>query len=78
MHHNRNTSPRRRIRIMAGVVLVTAGPSVSGLLGPAAPANAAADAYIALAVGDANDAPPSKPSAVCRSGPTRTRPTRNR
>lgn len=69
MHHNRNTSPRRRIRIMAGVVLVTAGPSVSGLLGPAAPANAAADAYIALAVGDANDAPPVQTIGGMSIGP---------
>lgn len=38
-------------------MLVTAGASIAGLLGAAAPANAA-DAYVVLAAGDVNDAPP--------------------
>ena len=45
-------------RIIAGVMLVAAAASVAGLLGPAAPAHAATDAYVAVAVGLINDAPP--------------------
>lgn len=52
-----NTS-KRRARIMAGVLLVTASAGVSGLLGAAAPANAANDGFVAAAVGLLNDAPP--------------------
>jgi hypothetical protein len=52
-----NTISRRKVRTMAGLMLVTAGASVAGMLGAAAPANAA-DAYIVLAAGDVNDAPP--------------------
>jgi hypothetical protein len=52
-----STISRRQVRTMAGVMLVTAGASVAGMLGAAAPANAA-DAYIVLAAGDVNDAPP--------------------
>jgi adhesin HecA-like repeat protein len=49
---------RRHMRTMAGVMLVTAGASVIGLVGAAAPANAATDAYVAVAIGLVNDAPP--------------------
>jgi hypothetical protein len=52
-----NTS-KRRARMMAGVMLMTAGAGVTGVLGAAAPANAANDAYVVLAAGDVNDAPP--------------------
>jgi hypothetical protein len=59
----------RRARIMAGVMLVTAAASVTGLLGATAPANAATDAYIALAVGDVNDAPPVRTAEGSAIGP---------
>lgn len=52
-----NTS-RRRAQIFAGIMLVTASAGVSGLLGAAAPANAANDGFVAAAVGLLNDAPP--------------------
>ena len=52
-----NTS-KRRARVFAGVVLMTAGTSVTGVLGATAPANAADDLYVAVAVGLLNDAPP--------------------
>jgi len=52
-----NTS-KRRTRMMAGVMLMTAGASVTGVLGATAPANAANDAYVAVAIGLVNDAPP--------------------
>ena len=47
-----------RMRIVAGAMLVTAGASVSGVIGAAAPAEAAPDTFVALAVGLVNDAPP--------------------
>jgi hypothetical protein len=52
-----NTS-RRQVRTIAGIMLVTAGAAVTGLVGAAAPANAATDAYVAVAIGLINDAPP--------------------
>ena len=52
-----NTS-KRRARMMAGVMLMTAGAGVTGVLGATAPANAANDAYVAVAIGLVNDAPP--------------------
>lgn len=52
-----NTS-KRRARMMAGVMLVTAGAGVTGAFGATAPANAANDAYVAVAIGLVNDAPP--------------------
>ena len=52
-----NNTFRRRGPIM-GAMLVTAAASIGGLLGVAAPANAAPDAYVVLAAGDLNDAPP--------------------
>jgi hypothetical protein len=64
---NDNTS-RRRGPIM-GVMLVTAAASIGGLLGAAAPANAAPDAYVALAVGDINDAPPVRTAGGIYIGP---------
>jgi hypothetical protein len=51
-HH----TSRRRQWMMSGAMLVTA--SLSGLVGVAAPANAAPDAFVAVAIGDVNDAPP--------------------
>jgi hypothetical protein len=48
---------RRKVRTMAGAMLLAAGAAVTGLVGAAAPANAA-DAYVVLAAGDLNDAPP--------------------
>jgi hypothetical protein len=59
---------RRQVRTMAGVMLVTAGASVAGMLGAAAPANAA-DAYIVLAAGDVNDAPPVRTVGGIYIGP---------
>jgi hypothetical protein len=64
-----NNTSGRRGRTMAGVMLVAAGASVTGLLGAAAPANAAADSYVALAVGYANDAPPVKTIGGMSIGP---------
>jgi hypothetical protein len=52
-----NTS-KRRTRMMAGVMLMTVGAGVTGVLGATAPANAANDAYVAVAVGLVTDAPP--------------------
>ena len=52
-----STISRRKVRTMAGAMLLTAGAAVTGLVGAAAPANAA-DAYVVLAAGDLNDAPP--------------------
>lgn len=52
-----NTS-KRRARVMAGVMLMTAGTGVTGVISATAPANAADDSYIAVAVGLLNDAPP--------------------
>jgi hypothetical protein len=52
-----NTS-KRRARIVASVMLVTASAGLTGLLGATAPANAANDGYVAAAVGLLNDAPP--------------------
>jgi Domain of unknown function (DUF4189) len=52
-----NTS-KRRARMMAGVMLMIAGAGVTGVLGATAPANAADDAYVAVAIGLVNDAPP--------------------
>src|SRR5262245_44821641 len=52
-----NTS-KRRAGIMAGVMLMTAGAGVTGMLGAVAPAAAASDAYVAVAIGLVNDAPP--------------------
>jgi len=52
-----NTS-NRHTRMMAGLMLMTAAASVTGVLGAAAPANAANDAYVVLAAGYVNDAPP--------------------
>ena len=52
-----NTS-KRRARIMAGVMLMTAGTGITSVLGATAPANAASDAYVAVAIGLVNDAPP--------------------
>jgi hypothetical protein len=52
-----NNTLKRRVS-MAGVMLVTAGATVTGLLGAAAPASAANDGYVAVAIGLVNDAPP--------------------
>jgi Domain of unknown function (DUF4189) len=52
-----NTS-KRRARMMAGVMLMTAGAGVTGVLGATAPANAANDAFVAVTIGLVNDAPP--------------------
>ena len=49
---------KRRARMMAGVMLMTARAGVTGVLGATAPANAANDAYVAVAIGLVNDAPP--------------------
>lgn len=61
MTSNNTSTPHRRI--MAGVMVLAAGASVAGLLGAAAPATAAptgaaANSYVAVAIGDVNDAPP--------------------
>jgi hypothetical protein len=53
-----NKITARRTRTLAAVMLMTAGAGVTSLIGATAPATAAPDAYIALAVGDLNDAPP--------------------
>jgi len=52
-----NTS-KRRAQTLAGIMLLTASAGVTGLLGAAAPANAANDGFVAAAVGLLNDAPP--------------------
>jgi hypothetical protein len=49
---------KRRAPMMAGVILMTAGASVAGMLGATAPAHAADNSYIAVAIGLLNDAPP--------------------
>ncbi|MGX9787624.1 DUF4189 domain-containing protein [Mycobacterium sp. MMS18-G62] len=64
-----NNTLGRHTRIVAGVMLMTAGASVAGLLGAAAPANAAPDAYVALSVGYANDNPPVKTIGGMSIGP---------
>jgi hypothetical protein len=64
-----NNTSGRRPRVMAGVMLVTAGTSVIGLLGAAAPANAAPDAYVVLSAGDVNDAPPVRTVGGMSIGP---------
>jgi uncharacterized protein DUF4189 len=51
-------TPKRRARVVIGAMLMTAGAGISGVLGSAAPANAANDAYVAVAIGYINDAPP--------------------
>jgi len=61
-----------RGRIMAGVLLMTSAASFTSLLGATATANAAPDDYIALAVGDVNDAPPVKTSGGISIGPDAT------
>ena len=53
-----NNTSRRHQRIMAAVMVAAAGTSVVGLLGAAGPATAAPDAYVAVAIGLVNDAPP--------------------
>jgi hypothetical protein len=52
-----NNTLKRRVS-MAGVMLVTAGATVTGLLGAAAPASATDYPFVAIAVGLLNDAPP--------------------
>jgi hypothetical protein len=52
-----NNARGRRPRIMAGAVLVAVGATVASLFGTIAPANAA-DQYVVVAVGLANDNPP--------------------
>jgi hypothetical protein len=52
-----NNTLKRRVSI-AGVMLVTAGATVTGLLGATGPASAANDGYVAVAIGLINDAPP--------------------
>jgi hypothetical protein len=64
-----NNTFGRRPRIGAGVMLLTAAASVTGLLGAAAPANAAPDAYVVLSVGDVNDAPPVRTVGGSSIGP---------
>ena len=64
-----NKSSKRQVRIKTGVMLVTAGASVAGLLVAAAPANAAPDAYVALSVGYLNDAPPVRTAGGMSIGP---------
>jgi uncharacterized protein DUF4189 len=61
MTSNNTSTPHRRI--MASAMALAAGASVAGLLGTTAPANAAptgaaANSYVAVAIGDVNDAPP--------------------
>jgi hypothetical protein len=53
-----NNTSIRRTQLMAGVVLMTAGAGVAGMLGATGSANAADDSYIAVAIGLLNDAPP--------------------
>lgn len=53
-------------------MLVMAGASVAGLLGAAAPANAAPDAYVVLSAGDVNDAPPVRTVGGMSIGPDAT------
>jgi hypothetical protein len=52
------STTKRRTRTMAGIMLLTAVAGVTGVLGAAAPANAANDGFVAAAVGLLNDAPP--------------------
>jgi len=59
----------RQVRIKSSVMLATAGAGVAGLLGVATPANAAADAYVALSVGYVNDAPPVQTVGGMSIGP---------
>jgi hypothetical protein len=53
-----NNTSGRRTRMMAGVMLMTAAASVSSLVGATAPATAAPESYVAVAVGLLSDAPP--------------------
>jgi hypothetical protein len=57
-----------RIRILAQVLMLTAGASVASALG-ASPANASSDSYVAIAVGDLNDAPPVQTVGGMMIGP---------
>jgi hypothetical protein len=63
-----NSTLRRRIRISAGVFLLTAGAGLNGVLGATPTANAA-DAYVALSVGLANDNPPVRTIGGMAIGP---------
>ncbi|HVQ49994.1 MAG TPA: DUF4189 domain-containing protein, partial [Mycobacterium sp.] len=49
---------KRHVRTMAGVMILTAGATVTGLVGAVTPANAANDGFVAVAIGLVNDAPP--------------------
>lgn len=64
-----NTSSGRPPGILASVMAVAVCASVATLFGAAAPANAAADAYVALSVGLANDAPPVQTIGGMSIGP---------
>jgi hypothetical protein len=52
------TTSKPRARIMAGAMLMTAGASVICVIGSSPQATAASDAYVAVAIGLVNDAPP--------------------
>jgi hypothetical protein len=53
-----NNTSGRRARMMAGAMLMTAAAIVGSLLGATAPAAAAPESYVAVAVGLLSDAPP--------------------
>ncbi len=60
-----HTTPQRRLQISAGVILLAAGASVLGV-----PATAhAADSYVAISVGAANDNPPIRSIGGMGIGP---------
>lgn len=61
-----NNTLLRRLRITAGVMLMAAGASVTGVVGTTATANAANDA---VSVGLANDAPPVRTVGGMSIGP---------
>lgn len=51
-------TPARRNRLTTRVMLMTAAASITGVLGATAPASAANDGFVAVAIGGINDAPP--------------------
>jgi len=69
-----DNSSKGRARIMAAAMLVAAGASFTGLVGAAAPANAA-DIYVAIAAGGVNETPPVKTVGGLYIGPDPNRAT---
>jgi hypothetical protein len=65
-----NNTPKQRLRMTAGTMLVVVALGSTSLLGTAATANAAPDAYIALSIGLLNDNPPVSTVGGSSIGPS--------